>query len=715
MNRPFYYTNVDVDPTDADVVYVNNEGFYKSTDGGRSFQRVSTPHGDNHDMWINPDNPDIMVQSNDGGANVTLDGARTWSTQHNQNTAELYQVHTDDQFPYWIYAGQQDNSTIAVPSQPPGTRVGGRAAFWEAIGGCETGPAVPKPGNPNIVYSNCKGRFGRYNRATGQEWQYYVGAVDMYGVNPSTLPYRFQRVVPIEVSPHDPNTVYHGSQYVHRTRDEGKTWETISPDLTAFRPERQVTSGKPITRDITGEEHYSTLYVIEESPLEPGVIWTGANDGPVHVTLDDGETWVDVTPPGLPPEGRIQSIDVSPHTPGKAYVAAYRYLLNDFQPYIFKTENHGDTWTLLTDGTNGIGEFNPTRVVREDPDREGLLYAGTEYGLFVSMNDGERWMPFQANLPMTPITDLRVNRKDLVVATMGRSFWILDDLSPLHQLNEQVAAAPVHLFEPRDAYRMRYGARRGSSADPEYLPAGAVLWYHLADEASADLTLEIADASGNVIRRFISGEREEMAPEVQGMRGPVPLQSEPEALDTGAGLHRFIWDLRHAGPMTTSGRQGRGPMAVPGTYTVRLSHGDETISTTLALLADPRLEGDVSQADMEAQLAHNKAVGELLTRHARMVRSIRESMEGLDETDAHHRALKAIHDQLVTDNSDSYPPRMLDSQIRYLAGMTSRADQLPGRDAYQRLATLTSSLDAVMMLLDSVMEEMNQAPASSGR
>lgn len=716
MRRPFYYTNVDADPTNADIVWVNNEGFFKSENGGEDWRRVSTPHGDNHDMWINPDNPNIMVQSNDGGANVTLDGARTWSTQHNQNTAELYQIHTDDRFPYWIYAGQQDNSTIAVPSLPPGTRVGGREAFWEAIGGCETGPSVPKPGDPDIVYSNCKGRFGRYNRRTGQEWHYYVGAVDMYGVNPSTLPYRFQRVVPIEVSPHDPNTVYHGSQFVHRTRDEGKTWETISPDLTAFRPERQVISGKPITRDITGEEHYSTLYVIEESPLEPGVIWAGANDGPVHVTLDDGETWVDVTPAGLPPEGRIQSIDVSPHTPGKAYIAAYRYLLNDFRPYIFRTDDHGDSWTLLTDGTNGIGEFNPTRVVREDPDREGLLYAGTEYGLFVSMNDGMSWMPFQANLPMTPITDLRINQKDLVIATMGRSFWILDDLSPLHQMTERVAMAPGHLFEPRDAYRARYGARRGSSADPEYLPAGALIWYHLADEAEGEITLEIADASGAVIRRFTSGEREEVEPEVQGMRGPVPLQADAEALETSAGLHRFIWDLRHGGPLSSNGRQGRGPMAVPAEYTVRLTHGGETQTAALTLLPDPRLEGDVSQSDMEAQLAHNQAVGAQLTRHARAIMAIRDALEGLPEDHPDHRALTAIRDQLVTDNSDSYPPRMLDSQLRYLAGMTSRADQLPGRDAYERLETLTAALDAVLSELEAVLAGMDQGePASSGR
>ncbi|MFT5142819.1 MAG: photosystem II stability/assembly factor-like uncharacterized protein, partial [Thalassolituus oleivorans] len=707
MRRPFYYTNVDADPNDPDVVWVNNEGFFKSINGGKDWSRVSTPHGDNHDMWINPDDTNIFVQSNDGGANVTFDGGKTWSTQSNQPTAELYQIHADDRFPYWIYAGQQDNSTIAVPSLPEGTRAGGDTAFWEAVGGCETGPAIPKPGDADIVYSNCKGRFGRYNRRTGQEWQYYVGAVDVYGVNPATLPYRFQRVVPIEVSPHDPNTVYHGSQYVHRTRDEGENWEQISPDLTAFRPERQVVSGSPITRDITGEEHYSTLYVIEESPVEAGVIWTGSNDGLVQVTRDDGESWVNVTPPGLPPEGRIQNIDLSPHTAGKAYVAAYRYLLDDFKPYIFRTDDYGDTWTLLTDGSNGIEDHNPTRVVREDPDREGLLYAGTEYGLFASFDDGASWLSMQANLPITPITDLRVHRKDLVVATMGRSFWIMDDLSPLHQMTTATAAEPVHLFSPRDAYRMRYGGFGRGASIPEYLPSGAVMWYHLAADLDADLELEILDAAGTVLRRFTSGEREEAEQETQGMRGPVPVQPEPESIKKQAGLHRFIWDLRHAGALGTNGRQGRGPMAVPGTYTVRLATEGQSQTGTVTVHPDPRVEADgVTQADMARQLAHNQAVGGQLTRHARAVMAVEKALKDLPDDDAQRPELESLRSRLVTDNSDSYPPRMIDAQLRYLSGMTSRADQRPGRDAYERLETLTGELNVLIEELERLLGEL---------
>ncbi|MHC4220623.1 MAG: WD40/YVTN/BNR-like repeat-containing protein, partial [Planctomycetota bacterium] len=362
LDRPFYYTNVDADPTNADVVYVNSTRFYRSTDGGATFRRLQTPHGDNHDMWINADDPRLFIQANDGGANVTTNGGETWSSQMNQPTAELYQVNVDDQYPYWLYAGQQDDGTVAVPSLPPYQAVVGAAGWWIAVGGCETGPAVPKPGDHNIVFANCKGRFGRFDKRTGQEQQFYVGAQNLYGHNPKDLNYRFQRVSPIEVSPHDANVVYHASQYVHVTRDGGVTWETISPDLTAFEPDKQVASGQPITRDITGEEHYSAIYAVRESPRERGLIWVGSNDGLVHVTRDGGETWADVTPPGLPPNGRVQHIEPSPHRPGKAYVAVYRYLLDDWSPYFYRTTDYGQSWTLLTTGTNGIPADYPTRV-----------------------------------------------------------------------------------------------------------------------------------------------------------------------------------------------------------------------------------------------------------------------------------------------------------------------------------------------------------------
>ena len=479
--RPFYYTNIRVDPKNPDVVYAMATGYYKSEDGGETWDRLNPPHGDNHDMWINPNTPDLFIQSNDGGANVTHNGGETWSTQFNQPTAEIYQVEVDNQYPYWLYGGQQDNySTVAVPSMPPyGVQAPG-IGFIQNTGGCETGPAVPHPTNPDIVYSNCKGRFTVYNKRTGTEQSYYVGASNMYGHNPKDLKYRFQRVSPIHVSPHDPKVIYHTSQYVHKTTDEGKTWEIISPDLTAFEADKQVISGSPITRDITGEEFYSTIYAIRESPLQAGVIWVGSNDGPVHLTRDGGATWDEVTPRNLPPGGRVDAVEPSPHNPAKAYVAVLRYLLGDPKPYIYKTENYGKNWTLLTTGSNGIPDDFPTRVIREDPEREGLLFAGTEYGMFVSVNDGETWKSFQQNLPVTPITDLKIHRGDLALSTMGRGFWILDQIGPLRQRDLGALSEP-YLFKPERTMRYRTPSGAWNGDTPSYPRPGVMLYYFLPD------------------------------------------------------------------------------------------------------------------------------------------------------------------------------------------------------------------------------------------
>lgn len=691
MNRPFYYTNVDADPTDADVVYVNNEGFYKSTDGGETFARVSTPHGDNHDMWINPNHPEIFVQANDGGVNVTLNGAESWSTQYNQPTAELYQVDLDDRFPYWLYAGQQDNTTIMVPSNPPEDgSVFGPAGNWKEIGGCETGPAVPKPGNPSIVFSNCKGRFGRYSQLTGQEQQYYVWGGNLYGINPGDLPYRFQRVVPIEISPHNPDVVYHGSQFVHKTVDGGVTWETISPDLTAFRPERQVISGEPITRDITGEEHYSVLYVIEESPVREGVIWTGSNDGPVHVSRDAGATWTDVTPP-MPPEGRIQNIDPSPHDPARAYVAAYRYLLGDFEPYIFKTEDYGQSWERLTDGTNGIPADYPTRVVREDPITEGLLFAGTEFGLFISFDDGDNWQSFQQNLPVTPVTDLHLYRGDLVLSTMGRSFWIMDNVSPLRALREgMVASGEHHLFTPENAYRLRggggfgYGSR--DSSEPEYSPNGAFIDYVVGTQAD-NVTLEILDSTGQVIRSYEGGGPGMRTRTEQVMRAPQRRAYGVASPDGSPGMHRFLWDLRVDAP----GGRG-GPMAIPGAYQVRLTLDDWSETESFRVLMDPRVEADgTTMADLRAQFEFNMRVAALSAEATEFAEEVSDALGSGDFSGQRLRQLEEIQSLLV-DAGGSYPQPMLLNQIRYLQGMTGRADQRPGNFAYSRFDELSQEL-----------------------
>ncbi|PYT04337.1 MAG: hypothetical protein DMF60_15670, partial [Acidobacteria bacterium] len=451
IQRPFYYATLGADPTNEDAVYAGAEGFFKSTDAGKTFTTFRVPHGDNHDIWINPKDGRTMIQSNDGGANVSTDGGLTWSTQMNQPTAEIYGVWVDNQFPYKLYGAQQDNTTLIISSQAdPASR-----DDWRPGPGCETGPIMPHPKNPDIVYGSCKGQYGVMNLKTGQQKNYWIGAQSLYGNPASDLAYRMQRVSPMATSPHDPEVLYYGSQYLHRTRDRGVTWEKISPDLTARPDCCQGVSGEPITRDVTGEEFYSTLYAIAESPLEKGVIWTGANDGPFHVTRDNGKTWSNITPKDLPQGGRVQYIDPSPHRKGSAYYAAYRWLLGDYQPYIYRTDDYGKTWTRLTDGKNGIPADWPARVVREDPDREGLLYAGTEFGMFISFDNGGRWQSFQLNLPNVPITDIKVHKKDLVVATQGRAFWILDNIASLHQLTSRVTASEVHLFKPRDGYRTR--------------------------------------------------------------------------------------------------------------------------------------------------------------------------------------------------------------------------------------------------------------------
>ncbi len=397
------------------MVYAGAEGFFKSTDAGKTFTSLRTPHGDNHDIWINPKDGNTLIQSNDGGANVSFDGGRTWSTQMNQPTAEIYGVWLDNKFPYNLYGAQQDNSTIIITSQAdPFAR-----EDFQGGPGCETGPIMPHPSNPDVVYGSCKGQFSVMNMRTGQSKNYWIGAQSLYGNPASDLIYRIQRTAPMATSPHDPDVLYYGTQYVHRTRDKGVTWERISPDLTAKPDCCQGASGEPITRDVTGEEFYSTLYAIAESPLEKGVIWVGANDGPYHVTRDNGKTWTNVTPKDLPPGGRVQFIDASPHRKGSAYFATYRYLLGDYQPYLYRTDDYGKTWTRLTTGKNGIPADWPTRVVREDPDRQGLLYAGTEFGMFISFDNGATWQSFQLNLPVTPVTDIKVHQKDLVVVDAG--------------------------------------------------------------------------------------------------------------------------------------------------------------------------------------------------------------------------------------------------------------------------------------------------------
>lgn len=685
LDRPFYYCNLEADPSNADVLYGSATRFFKSTDGGKTWKRRSTPHGDNHDIWIHPLDSNLMIQSNDGGANVSRDGGNTWSSQHNQATAELYQIEVDDQFPYHVYAGQQDNSTLMLPSLPPYPATSDFTTYWQSVGGCETGPVVPKPGNPDIVYANCKGRFGVYNKKTGQEMQYYVGASNMYGHNPKELKFRFQRVAPIHVSPHDPDVVYHCSQYVHKTTDDGQTWEIISPDLTAFTPETQVISGSPITRDVTGEEFYSTIYAIQESRIEPGVIWIGANDGPVHVTKNGGESWHKVTPSALLPGGRIDCVEPSSHQKGKAFFTSLRYQLGDYKPYIFKTEDYGKSWTLVT---KGIPDDVPVRVVREDPNREGLLYAGTEFGMYISFDDGTNWQPFQQNLPVTPITDIKIKDEDLVLSTMGRSFWILDDLSPLYQIEAPLASNK--LFTPRDAFRMRYRGTR-SNIVPYYPGPGAYIQYYLKEKASSPIKLEILDEEGTVIRQYQSAEdTEEESQETPNMATGFYRQGATPELLNAVGVHRFRWDLRH---QSANPNRRSGPMAAPGTYTARLTIGGQVQQSSFRVKMDPRvLDAGLSESDLQAQEELAMKVDALHAEAVKMQSWVSDQLKKESLEESKKQALDKLHKALSTAEGRYMTPMIVD-QIRYLSSMLDRADQRPGKDALDRYEELRQGLE----------------------
>jgi len=690
ITRPFYYTTLGVDPNNSDIVYVGDEGWFKSTDGGKDFKRAPVPHGDNHDLWINPNNSDYMIQANDGGANISLDGGKSWSTQANQPTAEIYQVAVDSQYPYRVYGAQQDNTTVIVPSLPPAD-----GQDYRIGPGCETGPIIPNPADAKVVYGGCKGQFTRMNIDTTDEERYWIGAESLYGNAGSDLIDRFQRVSPMEVSPFPPYNVYYGSQYVYRSANGGQSWQRISPDLTAHPPGTQGASGEPITRDATGEEVYSTLYSIRESPVKRGVIWAGSNDGLVSVTQDDGKTWKNVTPPDLAPGGRVQNIEPSPRHAGTAYVAIYRYLLGDFAPYIYRTTDYGKTWTRLTDGTNGIAKDEPTRVVREDPDREGLLYAGTEFGIYLSFDNGAHWQSFQLNLPVTPVTDIKVAHKDLVISTQGRSFWILDDLTPLHQLPD--AGTKAYLYAPREAVRTppHYSGEGGgsnfSSGQPEYPASGAMVNYYLETAATEDIKLEIMDGAGRVLRTFTSAKAE--PDRGGGDEEEFMGRAAPVTLDKTAGMHRFTWDLRCAGPWQSEKRpEGpNGPRAVPGKYLVKLTAGAYTSTKPLEVMEDPRAtKAGVTTADLKEQFEFNLRIRELVSEVNRLVAKVKAAQATLKDTDRLAK-LNEFAARLITPPIRYSKPE-LQTQITYLYSLTTGADQKIGQDAFDRFAVLRKQL-----------------------
>jgi photosystem II stability/assembly factor-like uncharacterized protein len=574
--RAWYYNRVFCDPKNQDVVYGTNVQFFKSSDAGKTYLPIVTPHGDNHDLWIAPSDPLRMIESNDGGANISMNGGKSWSSIMNQPTAQFYRVAVDDQFPYWVYGAQQDNTTVKTMSRTtsgPGIGEGN----WYPVGGGESGWVVPYPKDPEVVFAGSyDGLLTRYDHRTGQTRDVTIWPDNPMGHGVEDMKYRFQWTFPIVFSPHDPDLIYAGGNELFISTNQGQNWKSISPDLTRNDKTKQGPSGGPITKDNTAVEYYDTIFTVDESPVKKGVIWTGSDDGLVYVTQDAGKNWSNVTPKGIPDWIQINAIAASPFDAGTAYMAATMYKLDNYEPFLYKTSDYGKSWTRINDG---IPAQSFTRVVREDPNHKGLLFAGTETGIYVSFNDGAKWQPIQLNLPVTPVVDIAFQKRDdeLVVATQGRSFWILDDLNVLYQ----VADNPV-LYKPKDAYRIGSrggfgGGRAASEALGKNPPSGAVIYYHL-DAKPKDATLEFLDSKGELIRKFTnkvqkkeevlagSSEEEDFAARFAG----------PTSIPAEAGMNRFVWDLhyedakRFPGMILWAGST-RGPMIIPGTYTVKLT------------------------------------------------------------------------------------------------------------------------------------------------
>ena len=567
------------------------------------------------------------------------------------------------------------------------------------VGGCETGPVIPMPGNHYIVYNNCKGRFSVYSKKTGQSREYSIGASNIYGHNPKDLKYRFQRVAPIHVSPYNPETVYMGSQFVHKTTNGGKNWEIISPDLTANEPDKQVISGNPITRDITGEEYYSTLYSIRESKISKGLIWTGSNDGVISVTKDGGKTWKNVTPKKMPKGGRVESVEPSQFDPAKAYIAVDRHLLGDETPYLYKTDNYGESWELISTASNGIPSDYTTRVLREDPVREGLLYAGTEYGMFVSFDDGTTWKKFQQNLPVTPITDITLFRGDLVLSTMGRGFWILDKVTTLQDENiTQLGDSPV-LFQPDDTYR--YQTPWGGDF-PNYPSTSVIIDYYLPSDVKDGVSLQILDAQGKEVATIVSDSTQlkSTSEKVEDMSLSMTFVYMDEKLETKKGINRFEWNLEQKGAWAKNKRRRyrNGPMALPGKYTAKLTVGNQSFEKQFEILMDPKLEGDgITMADLQAQQALQLKVIDLLSEARMLQDKVEEKIKELEKANATESQLQPYKDILkeLKNDDGAYPEVVMVAQISYLYYILSSGDKVPGqeeKDRYQELLTQFNAL-----------------------
>ena len=581
--RAWYFSKIYADPRAVDTLYVLNTGLFRSVDGGKTFNLLPARHGDHHGLWIDPKDPQRIANAHDGGASVSIDGGETWSTVNNQPTAQFYHVAVDNAFPYHIYGAQQDNSNVGIASRGESGVIA--REDWFQAGGGECGFVVPDPRDWHIIYSNNEGFITRYDKTTEQYQDVSVWPLDNSGHGASDLKHRFQWISPLLLSPHDPDTIYTAGEAVFKSTDQGHTWTAISEDLTRNDKSKQKPSGGPIQNDITSVEYYDTIFALAESPLKKGMLWAGTDDGLLHVTTDDGATWTRVTP-NMPEWSHVSLIDPSHFDAGGAYVAVDRHRLDDFKPYIFKTNDTGRNWTAIT---NGIPDGAYVRAVREDPKRRGLLYAGTELGVYVSFDDGGHWQSLQLNLPTSPIHDLVVKDDDLVVATHGRSFWVLDDLTPLRQVNDQIARADMNLYQPQTAVRLHYpeeiDTHQAAGTNP---PPGAIIDYYFKDarkvKSRSKFSMHRASQSATSQARKKAGH--EQPPE-----WPDQVEA-PKTIPAKEGMNRFAWDLRYDEPVQTPGAfyygsGPRGPLALPGDYQLRLTANGKSQMVPLHLVIDP--------------------------------------------------------------------------------------------------------------------------------
>jgi photosystem II stability/assembly factor-like uncharacterized protein len=724
--RAWYYTRIYADPKNADTVYVLNTGFYKSNDGGRTYTAIGVEHGDCHDLWLAPVDPARIILGDDGGAAVSFNGGRSWSTLLNQPTAQFYRVALDNDFPYHIYGAQQDNSTVRIASRTTDASID--RTDWYDVGGGESGWIAPSPKDSEIVYAGSYGGLiTRQDHHTGQLRDVSPWPDNPMGAGAADLKYRFQWNFPMVFSPHDPNTLYAGGNVLFKSTNEGQSWQPISGDLTRNDKSKQASSGGPITKDNTSIEYYCTIFTVMESPVEKGVIWVGSDDGLVHVTRDGGKSWQNVTPKGMPEWIQINSIDASSIDAGTAYVAATMYKLDDFKPYLYKTNDYGKTWKKITDG---IPDNAFTRVIREDPNHRGLLFAGTETGMYVSFDDGGYWQSLRLNLPVVPITDLAIHKreKDLVAATQGRSFWVLDDLPMLYQLAD-AARTDVYLFKPEDPYRMPGGGFGGgggrAAAVGQNPPNGAVVYYYSKTKPSGDVTIELTDASGKSVRKFSS-----KPPTGEGA-APTPVGEEgffgggPRRVPAEAGLNRFVLELRYADAtrfpgLIMWGGNTTGPRVVPGAYQVKLTIDGKTLVQSFEVKKDPRLE--TTTADFAKQAELLLKIRDKFSETSEAILQIRDIRKQIDEITNRLKdqpsgkaiadAAKPLKTKLTTIEEELYQtknqssqdplnyPIRLNNKLAALGSVVASADAPPTDQSYVLYEELSGKINVQLQKLD---------------